>query len=207
MKKYFFLIALSIFLFIKSFAYDCKTRLSYQDFERSDLVFTGRVFEVDMEKRLYRMKVIEILKGETSDTITLSMRDKWSTTIYPKEYEYWLIFADHNKYETFSSACTYSTRLNEYPYFPLVGPRHPNEQMSLSSIQSTLGDISRYLVKELELNKIERYSIKENTNKKIDEQNLLIKELKEGIFIQQILSVIIILFLSVLLIKKSRAKT
>lgn len=207
MKEYLFLITLSTFIISNTFAYDCKTRLSYQDFERSDLVFTGRVFEVDMEKRVYRMKVIEILKGEASDTITLSMRDKWSTSIYPEEYEYWLIFADHNQYETFSSSCTYSTRLNGYPYFTLMRPVHPNGGMSINSIHTTLSDISKYLVKELEVNKIENYSIRHHTNKRITEQNLLIKELKESIFIQQILSLIVILLLTIMLIKKSRAKT
>jgi hypothetical protein len=140
MKKHLFLFAFSTILYSNAFAYDCKTRLSYQDFERSDLVFTGRVFEVDMKKRIYRMKVIEFLKGEATDTITLSMRDKWSTTIYPKEYEYWLIFANHNQYETFSSSCSYSTQLNGYPYNAFLRPPNLEEGVTTELIYKSMND-------------------------------------------------------------------
>jgi hypothetical protein len=206
MKKHFFLIALSIFLFIKSFAYDCNTRLSYQDFERSDLVFTGRVIEVDMEKRLYRMKVIEILKGEVSDTITLSMRDKWSTTIYPEEYEYWLIFADYNQFETFSSSCSYSTRLNGYPYNAFLRPPNPEEGVTTELIYKSMHDTYLMMNKIFEINQIRSYSIKYNLDKKVDEQNQTIKQIEKSIFLQRVLSIIIIILLLFNIIKKSRAK-
>jgi hypothetical protein len=152
------------------------------------------------------MKVIEILKGETTDTITLSMRDKWSTTIYPEEYEYWLIFADHNQFETFSSSCSYSTRLNGYLYNAFLRPTNPEEGVTTELIYKSMNDTYLMLNKIFEINQIRSYSIKYNFEKKIDEQNQTIYQLEESIFIQRILTIIVIVLLLISLFKKSQAK-
>lgn len=120
------------------------------------------------------------------------MGDTWSSTIYPEEYEYWLIFANQTQLGTFSTSCSHSTQLTDNK-FTVLPPLHPNEKVTDDDVYNVLGLINRKVHHFFSINETRTHALNYNFNNKIEEQNLVINELKESLFVQRILIVIIIL--------------
>ncbi|WP_034923210.1 hypothetical protein [Gillisia sp. CAL575] len=101
MKRTIFIIAiLTISVSTKSFACNCSIPKSLQEiqdyeYEQSDCIFVGEVFDVNSENFSFKIRVIESLKGAEIETVFIGTYDEHCGPIVT-ENGLWLVYADLN---------------------------------------------------------------------------------------------------------------
>ena len=106
-----------------SFGWDCNSISQDEDFEFSDLVFFGRV--IDVNDTSYRIKVLESYKGDAADTLVGLLRD---FTPLPEKGSLWLIYGKGDRTTFIVPMCSGSKSLDK-PFglhdasFPMPPPR------------------------------------------------------------------------------------
>jgi len=121
-----------------SFGIDCNKISKDEDYENSDIVFFGRVIEV--YDTSYRIRVLEIFKGNIADTLIGTTRD----SIVPKIGSHWLIYGMTYDSKIFGVLPCGGSKCQEWPLgltdvsFPLPPPKILQDSKPLVELYSQI---------------------------------------------------------------------
>ncbi|NPD46398.1 MULTISPECIES: hypothetical protein [unclassified Lentimicrobium] len=186
-----------------AYSYDCKTNLQYSEYERADYIFTGRIIEVNYPKGYYKVEVTENIKGSVDEIATLSMGNKYSSTIHPERFDFWLIYASKYKNDSlFADCCGHSLQLTGTQRYQSPPPPYEiivDERFLLRKINR----LSQNLTNNEEIISLRFHVQNEKIGEILNNQQIIISKLENDLFYQKGFAAILIILLVLLLFKKN----
>jgi len=182
-------------------AYDCKDISLRKDYNKSDIVFIGKVIDIDSIQ--YTIKVYDVLKGVKKEIIKAKI-GKGEGLLQPKLFEEWLFFGKENDSGILIYRCgnsrSFSSPRNTN-MLTIINPLKPNQMIDNEVL---LKEIRKYAgINEVfyEILLMQNWSLSESLNKSNRIIYIFEKELKQLKFLY-IIILVFMLVITILIIRK-----